>query len=147
MPPTAPGPENATVKAQASAANEPSTKPFDFDAMLKSLRAEDLSTPPVVDALLKEEKLKAAAPEVVLPPLPADAPKEDSFADLEKSLREFDQSSRHAPPELGEMEQMVVAELESWLSAIDNDRRPLEQASQAAPEPPRSSDGIPRHSA
>jgi tetratricopeptide (TPR) repeat protein len=110
-------PEQPSVKAPASAA-----APSNFDTMLTSLGAGDLSTPPIIDALLKEERSKPVSPEVVLPALPAEAPKDDSFAALERSLREFDRSAHRTEPSIGAMEQMVVDELERWLSAIDRDR-------------------------
>lgn len=126
-----PAPVPAPV-ATPAAAPAPSSPTSNFDAMLKSLRAEDLSTPPVIDALLKEEKAKLAAPDVVLPPLPADTSKDDSFADLERSLREFDQSAHTSGPSVDAMEQMVVDELERWLSAIDRDRAARDRNPQSA---------------
>lgn len=125
-------PDNlAAVRGLAELDQRRGGTPVDFDAVLTALGAPGLDPPPGVARLLSDPPSQAAA---AAAPVVETAPPDEAFQALERSLREFEVNVRAAMPAqaaAAEVEPMpsppvdtlgddrdVLAELESWLSAL-----------------------------
>ena len=94
---------------------------FDFDALLAQLDAtrEVLSTPTFVPLTLPvQTPIDTATP-----------PADDSFADMERQLRELEEAKLRDEKQAREAEAerrrvLILGELEGWLAAIAHDRDP-----------------------
>ena len=98
---------------------------FDFDALLAQLDAtrEVLSTPTFVPLTLP----------VPTPIDTATPPADDSFADMERQLRELEEAKLRDEKQAREAEaerrrMLVLEELEGWLAALAHDRDPQPSA-------------------
>ena len=93
---------------------------IDFDALLASLGVPDASPPPVMQMLLSDASVQVHRPEPTVPELPAVAPVEEPFADLERELRALDAAPVGPSPEAAVAD--VVEQLESWMRVLDHER-------------------------
>jgi tetratricopeptide (TPR) repeat protein len=106
-------PEHATIAPGHEQARASRPPMVDFDSLLASMGMPDAPPPPSIERLVSGGDV----PAVILPDAPVEPAADDPFGWVERELRTFDQRRDVR------RDDAVLAELETWLAALQATRR------------------------
>jgi tetratricopeptide (TPR) repeat protein len=116
-------PSSPRQPAARDNAPAPAGEPLiDFDALLASLGAPDAAPPPQTEMLLSDSGVLADLATPALPEIPDVTASEDPFADLERALRDFDNTPSAAMTAPDPTAVAMIEQLEAWLRVLHAER-------------------------